>query len=106
MKKKGGGKKQLREALIPAMALASYTGGRNVQLFSARLYVGLGYPTMGCSPLPTRVEQHRVSSSGWLCHLEQGHQPHMPHAQPWPWVRYLSLGAAGAPDSLALQEKG
>lgn len=95
---------QFRAALIPAMALASYKGRRNAQLFSARLYVGLGCPTTGCSPLPTGLERGRLGSSGRLCHPERGHQPHTPRA--WPRVRQLRSAAAGAPDSSALQEKG
>lgn len=97
---------QFSEALIPTMALASYKGGRNVQLFSACLYVRLGYPTTGRPPLPTELEQRRLSSSGRLCHPEWGHQPHASHPLPWPRVRQLRSAAAGAPDSLALQEKG
>lgn len=97
---------QFREALIPTMALASYKGGRNVQLFSACLHVGLGCPTMGCSPLPAGLERGRLRSSGQLCHLEQGHQPHVPRPLPQPWVRQLRSAAVGAPDPSALQEKG
>lgn len=97
---------QFREALIPTIALASYKAGRNVHLFSACLYVGLGYPTTGCSPLPTGLERGRLGSSGRLCRPERGHQPHVPRPRPQPRVRQLWSAAAGAPDSSALQGKG
>lgn len=97
---------QFREALIPTTALASYKGGKNVQLLSACLFVGLRHPTTGHVPLPVRLQWDRHRSSGWPCHPEQGHQPHVPPPWPWPRLRQLQSVAEGEPHSSALQEKG
>lgn len=66
-----------REAFIPIMAVASYKWGKNVQLFSSCLYVGLRYSTTGQPPLCAGLEEGRLGSSGQLCHLERGHQLHV-----------------------------